>query len=572
MLRHIPISFLVALLAVACNKVKQESSLPLLPVENAPNSGIRLYNFNTTDLDLRVNNIQLTNFDSTSTSKMPAPAGKAWFPTGSWPDASTGASFTIPTTLLDKQGQAHLIIKARPFIHNFKSYSAFNFLDTVIQNDPAHPADYFVLPTGHLQKLDRTLAAPSSPFDFKIRVINFGVSPDTAGLQGPATLTFADGTPVADSLTNVPSGRPSIYAELPFGAYQFKVFMNGNDRTKQLAGAGAFPIYSCSALNTGTPSLVQQSIYPVLTTFRPGYTYSIFITPAVVDFACFPGDSYIKINEYRVLVENSANSNTNFALVQGVNALPGSSSLRFTIDGQPVGNPLGYTQYTQDFYPVVIGQHNIQAYDQSGKLIAEKPCNFSAYDYITAWVYPKNGAADICFSPNDMTSSSYFVPNNTPADGTSGTPFVQTFPRSWQSRFLNLSTDLPYATFTNDLVPFDSTYNNLGQGIVPDMNWEVIYGLIYGIDGTVTAGLGTLPAAIRVYASSPGPPAIVPGQLLYGIKALYMKDFIANPGLYTNGVLPATEPGVYSVALTGSTAAGAPAGQNAQLIIVKHNK
>lgn len=556
--------------ACACNKVKQENTLPELPQQNAPNSAIRLYNFYGDGLDLRVNNFLLTNFDSTGTNPTtPTAVGAAYFPTGKWTTSGSGSPFTIPTSMLDKDGKAHIQIRYRGPTFPWH----YGYIDTTLQSDPLHPADFFVLYTGVLLRLPHSTVTPANPSNFKIRVMNFGMPTDTLNLGGSATVTYSDGTPVAGALSHIGPDNTSDYVELPFGSYQFKVFMD-DDHSKQLAGPGTFPTYACYDPNMPP----QEGLFPFILTFRPGYTYTIIVTPTIANFFCDPIPNYVVVNQYHIITDNSANPNNTLALLQAVNALP-SSTVQFTIDGSPVAHPLDYTKTTPDFNPVVVGPHTIGAYDAEGKLLAEGTYNFSAYDYITAWVFEKDGKPGLTFSPNDMTSSAYLPINND--DGTDGSLNVTKYPIAWQCRFLNLSADMPYATFTNDLLFFTDITTigapvasnatvNLGQGMVPDRDWNIIIPISFNSMREMVPQ--NLPASIRVNQSSPGPPVIAPGSLRYDINALYMKDFISNPGLYTNGYLPLVEPGIYTVALMGRTAADAAPSEKAKLMIVKHFK
>jgi hypothetical protein len=50
------------------------------------------------------------------------------------------------------------------------------------------------------------------------------------------------------------------------------------------------------------------------------------------------------------------------------------------------------------------------------------------------------------------------------------------------------------------------------------------------------------------------------------------QHLIARPELYVRGGLPNHEPGIYTIALVGSTSASAPANQKAKMIILKHTK
>jgi hypothetical protein len=161
-------------------------------------------------------------------------------------------------------------------------------------------------------------------------------------------------------------------------------------------------------------------------------------------------------------------------------------------------------------------------------------------------------------------------------DETDGSLRVKSYNPAWQSRFFNLSANLPYATFTNDLLFFQLPWGqatnatvNLGQGAVPEIDRSVI---LAGAISQQGEPMGPPFVNIRLNESSPGPQAVVPGLLRHDIRPLYPVDFIANPSLYTPDYMPPGEPGVFSVALVGDASKDAPAGKRAQMIIIKHNK
>jgi hypothetical protein len=79
-----------------------------------------------------------------------------------------------------------------------------------------------------------------------------------------------------------------------------------------------------------------------------------------------------------------------------------------------------------------------------------------------------------------------------------------------------------------------------------------------------------IPAKIEAYQSQP---LILPGDWLSDIPALTASQFVmSTTASYPYGYPTTGEPGIYTVALVGRHGAGAPAGQAAQMIIVKHNQ
>jgi len=557
----------------ACKKEKVENRLPELPSLNTSGSSIRLFNFFGGSVELRVNNIQLTN-DSTGIVNGVAPAGAAWFPDGQWKDAT---SFTIPNNFLDKTGKARVVVNARRTNNGFPTVTYRINIDTVLQNDPQKPMDYLVLYNGEIRAMPRSLEGPSQPAGFKIRVMNFVGDNDIASLTGPATLTFSDGQVVDPKLQNVAPGQVSPYVELPFGAYQFKVFMN-NDHRRQLAGPGGIVRFTCQETGDILFDRDQQALFPRLMTFKPGYNYTVFICPTVRGLPCQSQEIFRIVNNYYVIAESSAPANTTFALAQGANADP-SGPVQFKVDGKPLGGALAYKDFTRDFQPVTAGTHLLQAFDAAGKMLAEKSYTFSANDYITIWLYEKAGVPQLVCSSNDMSGSYYDYNYNSPDnnDETNGSLRVKSYNPAWVSRFFNLSANLPYATFTNDLlffkiptgnIAFNATVN-LGQGAVPETDRSVILAGQISQQGDPMAPPFV---NIRLNESSPGPPVVAPGLLRHDIAPLYPSDFIADPSLYTPGYMPLGEPGVFSVALVGDASKDAPAERRAKMIIIKHNK
>src|ERR1700761_9300994 len=64
-------------------------------------SSIRLFNFTNTTADISINNIPLTNYTTGQATTL----GLQLFPSGVWTNSDGGSPFTIPTSLIDKQGK-----------------------------------------------------------------------------------------------------------------------------------------------------------------------------------------------------------------------------------------------------------------------------------------------------------------------------------------------------------------------------------------------------------------------------------------------------------------------------------
>ncbi len=576
---------LLVLAAGACKKEKQDVFFDKKNILNTPSSSIRIYNFTNGLLNISVNNIQLTSFvaveDVNSAPATGTVLGLSFFPSGVWPSKSDGSPLTIPSTLLDKYARARIYI-----VPGYDKSNRFPIIpglqiDTVLQHDPLHPTDYFLLSDGHFKAIPRAVAVPVAPDHFKIRILNLGAAKDTLDLGGPVSLTYADGSLVDPALNGVPRGASSDYVEVPYGTYQFKLFVN-NDRKKQLAESPIFPyFYVCTGI---TPP--QAKIFPTMRTFKPGGTYSIIVTNNTFIYDdCVPESRvYANINAYRIITENSPPLNISYARVMGINALT-DQQVSWKMDGKEMGASVSSGKATAPSI-IITGTHKLSAYDATGKLLAEKMYPFSAADYISAWVYNKNGNPDILFTSNSMTISHY-VKNPPGDDGTNGSNNIIGFDYAWQSRFLNLSDNILYATFTSqdgenfeqgtgwngaDVLNPRTSYQNLEPGKAIENEPFVIipcYNNYNGRTGRDAASFSGMPSLIRVFQSTPGPFGQTPGNWLSSISPLKSQDFIAETSLYETG-LPETETGVYSIALIGKL--GGSGAQKARLIFVKHNK
>ncbi|PSL47966.1 hypothetical protein CLV51_102826 [Chitinophaga niastensis] len=589
---------LSGMLLNSCVKDKVDNRIPLLDVSNKSASAIRLFNFSGTSLDVTVNNIPLTAYSSgnTGSAGQSTQVGLSVFPTGTWPNADNGSPFTVPNSLLDKSGKIHLLLQQRASDVNFP----FS-LDTIIANDVLHPLDYYVQADGTIRVLNRDNVPASNGQNFKVRIINLGRARDVLGLNGPVSLTYSDGSKVNDLLNNIAQGSISPYVEMPYGAYQFKLFVSGGmsiDPTKQLAELPQLPNQNPCAAGV----LSQEGIISRVRTFKPGGVYSIVITPNFFEyFSCDKASRYGSIvNSYRVITEVDPGVNYTYARMQAVNALPGKQ-VTVQVDGQPAGGVLDYIGNTaQDMaqhpaYTIYIqGHHTVQATDAQGTVLATADINLYPYDNYTIWVYEKpDGKTDLLFESNDMTGSLYRPnsPNSpVPDDGTDGTIRRTRDNYAVQTRFLNLSPDLPYATFTNDqqfflpvsnngsdTIRYPSAYIAQATGRMPERNPAIIYSLgpyqeFSTLGGQHSDG-GILPRLIRVFKSEPGNLPEIPGTLLSGIAPLdATKAYISNAALYTPGKLPLGENGVYTVALVGKTFGSSEPGAHARLVLIKHNK
>ncbi|GAA4312394.1 hypothetical protein GCM10023149_07730 [Mucilaginibacter gynuensis] len=586
---------LFALLTGSCKKEKFNNAIPVLDVSNQSGSSIRLFNFSGYPANMTVNNIPLTSY-TTGSNQQGTPLGLSLFPTGVWTAGDGGSPFTMPNSLLDKDGKIHIIING--------NVNGTSITDTTIVNDVAHPLDYYLMLDGHFSVVERNNTPPSSPQNFKIRIINLGAAADKFELNTPVSLTYADGSAVDPALNNVALRATSGYAEIPYGTYQFKLFATagGTIRTnRQLAELPTMPRVEPCAPNVIQP---QEGLNPRARTFKPGGVYSIVISRNLFNYiGCdtYPVGDYS--NSYRIITEYDPGVNGTYARMQAVNAIP-DNQITFKVDGITLGGTLPYvgsvTSAAAQQSPYQIytqGNHHVQAIDGNGAIIAEGDLKLFPYDNYTIWAYNKpDGKSAILFEANDMSGTLYkttYQPNGpggsvVPDDGTNGIFRRSQFNYALQSRFLNLSPDLPYATFTNDhqlflpvngqvqldTMRYFSAYINLSPGFMSSNNSSIIYTLPPSA-GTKSeySEFGILPKYIRAYQSKPGILPEVPGSLLTDVAPVdVLQAFISNQNMYSVQKYKTAETGIYTVALVGKTAPGVAASQKARLVVIKHNK
>ncbi|RPD42129.1 hypothetical protein [Chitinophaga barathri] len=590
--RKIATILLLALVSMsACLKEKKDNLIEPLDVLQKSNSSIRMFNLTGGPVDVMINNIPLTSFNNSGGA---TPLGLSIFPSGKWNSAENGSPFTIMNGLLDKNGKAHLVLTAGTILNE----------DTVLQNDITQPRDYYLLPDGSMKILARQNIPPSRPENFRIRIINMGDENDALGLGAPLSLTWADGSAVSPELQNIASNTSSEYVEIPYGSYQFKLFTGtgaGVNVIKQLAELPLNALFDGCNPDAVIP---QTGLLPRVRTFKPGGVYSIVVSSGAITFwDCYRFSRLGKmVNSYRIVTELDPGVNHSYARMHALNAMPGKQ-VRVRVDGaflsespMPYLGSLPYNETVNADYKIFVqGEHTVQAVDEKGTVLAEQSLRLYPYDNYTIWVNERpDGKPGLLFSANDMTSTLYASNYNNgqfPDDGTSGTPRRVNFPYAWQSRFLNLSPDLPYATFTNDQslfqtapvyadsLRYSSAYVNIASGVLPERNASILYTIpakneftyfgaepIYEMDIT--------PSFIRVFRSRPGNPGEIPGEWLKQVAPLDAKKaFIANPQLYVSGgMTPRVETGIYSIALVGRTYNSSGGDDKAKLVVIKHNK
>lgn len=584
--------FLLLSVLMGCAKTKFSNEQPQDNLLNISNSNIRLFNISQRDLSVVVNNTVLAMQRSNDLEpENISTIGKLIFPDGIWKNKT---AFSIPALLLDKSGGAHLSI---PPIG-----TPIRFRDTVIQNDPVHPRDYYLLPTGNIATFPRNNTPPVNPQHFKIRIVNLGDPNSDFNVGGPVSLTYADGAPVDPKLMGIANGLSSGYAEIPYGAYQFKLFAGVGtqiDFKRQLV-TDNFP----PAANFCTPGVLpQEGFMPPVATFKPGGVYTVMVINSLFtyDFICNgnPDRQSRMGNAYQVITDLDPGSNLSYARISAINTIPGKKIV-VKVNGRSLGEgPMPYIgdrfqtkAIPAEYLTVIQGNQHIQAFDETGNLLAETDYQLYPFDNITCWVRnDASGKAAIIFTSNDMTSTLYKTridSNEPPDDGTNGERRRTRSTYAWQSRFMNFVNDQPAITFTNDgqlflpslsgidTLRFLDAYTNLQPGYVPAKNGSIIYrlpnALAFKADGTPDDGSANLsdlsyfPEKIWVNNSSGG---LLPGILQTQITPITCNNtFIANDGMYsTTYTKRRAENGIYTMALVGGVAGAAP-----KIIVIKHNK
>lgn len=496
--------------------------------------------------------------------------GTSYFPK----NGRLGSNWQIPQDLF---GAANSLELKFSYIGANNAAAAPPFSMPAISEEYNKPVDYYLLPVNMASALpayaaiERSTIQPSKPDYFKIRIINLaatveGSVPSPRGsrenLVGPVTLAYADGTPVAAQTTGITwSQRSSEYVELPYGTYQFKVL---TENGRQIPGANGVdgmkiidpPTSDMGVVAAGVPADSKLSYAPVMT-YQPGGVYTIVVTPYNFNYlsegAKFESGAFQ--NAFYVVADVNAPVNTTYCRVQGANALPGSGQVNFRAGGQALPGSTAYGAASA-YVNCIQGTQTIEATDAAGTVLATAVQTFRAEQNYTIWLYADAaGKPQLLLVPNDMSGAGGVAIRN--GQDVSLDVFTVTYMSS--KRFLNLSPDNPYITFT-----FDNglpAMANLQPGMLNA-------GIPYASEGLNNLHL---PFEIMAYRSAPN---LVPGTWAKDIPVLKSSSFIARADMYTTAGrnVPANEPGVYTVALIGRSAAGAPAADKAKFIIVKHNR
>lgn len=495
----------------------------------------------------------------------PVLPGTKYFPDNGY----LGSTWNVPQSLL-KDGKAHLLVESGGV------NVLVNKLNIDLDEANGQGVDYYLqtvatptvgLPVPKYVKVPRDVTAPSDPAKFKVRILNLGEIVGRTGMEnliGPLSLAWADGTLVSDKTNNIAPGQYSEYVELPYTTAQLKVLTQAGI---QVPGVTSYQIRqetSTLTMERGWPLEDSRLTFSPFKSFVPGGIYTIVVAPYNFTVPYRNGNPGEQNNDYqsaiRIINDASEAVNITYARVQAVNTLPGQNDVKITMNGRALGNTLTYTAHT-DYQSYVTGKYTIEAKNVAGNLLASTEFTFDPNTNFTLWLHPNaDGKATISPVANDL---SRVVPGITATDDATYVRNKLDVPFS--IRFLNLCPDIPYVTFTkNDGQTFVHSYNNnpaavnnLRPGIFPT---EAPY---------IQMAYNEIAYKIMAYRSQPG---VVPGSWAADVPVLTGQNLIARPALYVRGSLPNHEPGVYTIALVGSTNSSAPADQKAKMIVLKHTK
>ncbi|RFS26655.1 hypothetical protein DVR12_02370 [Chitinophaga silvatica] len=543
----------------------------LVQLPNSP-SNSRLINL-IGATELKINGQALTSFVAPDIEGNYGPGqtkGTRFFPES----GRLGLTFTIPQEVL-KNGIADSILfstlgtklpvpPARPF---------------KVQDDPFKTFDYYFVRftpnlggyTDSLFRIPRSISSPVNPAAFKIRLVNLSSPLDShtpVGLQrnGPFRLAFADGT-LVPGITPIAAGEYSEYVEIPYGTYQFKIL----DRDgKEISGTGG----GYNILNPATGTLMDVNgepgiggykntwlTYAPVKTYLPGGIYSIVVSinyDSKLPTGNPNGETYSTDNNvFRVINDISDPINLTYAKIQGINALP-SASVKYKIDGILLPELLEASR-AGEYSIQIVGKHTLEVLDANEKKLADTTFYLEPGDNLSAWCYPKTNGVGITITSNNLSGKYY---NGTANDDATYNTFKDSYP--FWVRFMNFCPDTKEVSFMADNgMPFRSMIQINGKG-----NEHIVFTKPITSEPYIRMFVN-FTTDMLLYASTP---AIMPGDWVREVRNLKSREFIAKPELYKTLQVPASEPGVYTVALIGNLNASAPAKDRARMIIVKHTK
>lgn len=559
----------------ACKKDKVDAVLDNRGLtENRASSTARIINLGGFN-QVIANGDSLTNFvvrNSSSTDYYKFP-GTSYFPT----DGKLGKTWNIPQDLFNAQETASF-----DFMSRLYQPTTLADIKLEVKNDYSNPTDYFLMPNAFMEgqpavvPVKRGVSAPSKPDHFKIRIINLSGEIKNKGnnasgaledLRGNVSLAYADGTLVNPQTSNVSvNQRASEYIELPYGTYQFKV-LTPNGRQLPALGSEAYEFTLIDPPTSTIPHSMMNSTaltYAPIQTYQPGGIYTIVIAPQSFNYIINDlGETASTYqNSFQIINDNSAPVNHTYFRINSANAWD-SQNISFRINGKLIASNLDFGQ-AGAYLNFIQGNHTVEAVDASGKVIASATQALRSAQNYTAWLYPdQTGAAKLLLVANDL--SGYIYAGGVQDDASFSRKQFKFF---FFKRFLNLSADNPYITFTTDNgqpVSNLSTSDNAKVGV------NMQPGIPLLESPFASGGYAQPSYQLMAYRSKPN---VVPGSWASDIPVLKHDDFIANKALYSEASrqLPVHEAGIYTVALIGKSTGASSPQTKAKMIIVKHNK
>ncbi|GEM_PF-265861 len=471
-------------------------------------------------------------------------------------------------------------------------------------NNPSDKLDYYMIPsvgTGQplVVPIQRNETPPSRPDYFKIRILNLSkqipklpskaVLGEMEDLFQPYTLTYANGDAVHPTTTTVTVDQQATdYIELPYGTYQFKI-MTADGRQLSAVASGDINIDEILPLNPINSNYINfrfRDIYDNLNekasyityapmkTYQPGGIYTIVVSALPFKYKRVSDNDYATYyqNQYKIIEDIPAPMNSTFGKVQGVNGtVRDQISFRFN-------NKMSNSAFRSgEGSPYEIFNAHSEVLIEAlsdGKVLANTKINMEPGQNISCWLYEdEKGGFEVIPVYNDL--GNYFY-NQMVEDYGKNNRFNQTFFLS--TRFLNLTSDIPYANFTvgeggdmRDLSMLASKYNYWEKHLDEAM-YYLKPGKAYTYNPNVrwfSTGLNAFDWRI-FYTETAG---IKPGTYVPSIAPLLSTKTVTNPELYTRVKrrVPPVEPGFFTLALIGKKNATA-ANEKARMILIKHNQ
>jgi len=504
-----------------------------------------------------------------------------------------GQEWWIPKDLFDGTGKVDIELwgeeDGADYTNEGKSGASFTVADPQRQG-----IDYYTIrPYGTDQPfvvpVSRDNTPPANPAKFKIRILNLmknfpklrysGRYGERESLYGPITLTYADGTPVDPKTSNISlAKRVSDYVELPYGTYQFKVLAADGRQISAFNKEGT-PLHmdpTFSTVQIYESYEKTRSTFAPVKAFQPGGVYTIVVSPVVFsyNFQSDPFQANMIQNGFGIVNDIDVKGNTSFARLQVVNAFA-DKRVSFRLNNSTLASQLPFGT-ASDYSIQPVSTTTLQAFSETGKMIAEKQIELSASQNITVWLYP-NASGEATLEPvvNDLSGEVYFDRNQD-----NGTVNSLKYDMPIGTRFLNLCPNVDNLNFTiSD-----------GQNVL-DEPFTTAYGLIalylkhsrYAMYDLKTGYIFTdlpyvwwnynldNPFELMAFQSKPG---IAPGSWLKDVQSLKSQDLIQKPDLYTkaNRSIPPYEAGIYTIALIGRMGKDVPDNEKARIIYIKHTK